>query len=440
MKRTLAILISMLAMLLFASTLVHYYPQATDHAPQLTTTSHPVLWVTSDTHFIAPSLHDQHRAWQNIEGTAAGKDMDDQPVALKAFVAAALKARPTAVVITGDVTFNGELSSAKSIARRLAPLTKAGIHLLVIPGNHDIYDGWARQYKGNRQLQTTQISPDDWRQIFHDGYANETSEDADSLSYAVNLNHDYQLLMLDDNIYTVQPATIQPTTGGRLRSSTLSWLRQQLVKAHRDGRQTLVFMHHNLYDHNQHAEGWTLENAGALRKLLADYRVPVVFSGHIHAQDITADPDGRYATKEITSASFTETPGIYGVVDLTPHHLAYHTVAQDLTPVLSAAQKKTPLAHYQRHLKHLFIDDQALPIVWQEAKDAGLQGADLRNAATFLAELNWRFFSGNDSGSPAALQQMPGYRAVMGNAHLRRRAQALLQDKNLPDHQLNLNY
>ncbi|WP_461214580.1 metallophosphoesterase [Lacticaseibacillus sp. GG6-2] len=440
MKRTLTIIFSLLAMAFFAGTLTHYYPQATDHEPQLTSARQPTLWVTSDTHFIAPSLHDQKQAWQNIEGTAAGKDLSDQATALTAFVHAALKARPAAVIITGDVTFNGELASAKSIAKRLAPLPRAGIRLLVIPGNHDIYDGWARRFKGTQQLKTDQISPEAWRQIFNDGYASEASEDADSLSYAVNLNQDYQLLMLDDNIYTVQPATIQPATAGRLRTSTLRWIRQRLNQAQHSNRQTLVFMHHNLYDHNQHADGWTLENAPALRKILADYHVPVVFSGHIHAQDISADPDGRYPTKEIVSASFAETPGIYGVVKLTKGRFDYHTVDQDLTPVLTAAQRRTHLGHYQQYLERLFKDDQALPIVWQEARDAGLKGADLRNAANFLAELNWRFFSGNDAGDPAALRKMAGYKAVMGNTKLRPRAQAMLQDKNLPDHRLSLTY
>jgi UDP-2,3-diacylglucosamine pyrophosphatase LpxH len=67
----------------------------------------------------------------------------------------------------------------------------------------------------------------------------------------------------------------------------------------------------------------------ALRKLLAEYKVPVVFSGHIHAQDISADPSKKYPTKEIVSASFSETPGIYGVVTLTKDTFSYHTQKQN---------------------------------------------------------------------------------------------------------------
>ncbi|WP_434056250.1 metallophosphoesterase [Lacticaseibacillus salsurae] len=441
MKRWVAIIVSLIAMCGFAAALAFCYPQSTDHEPVLSNESKPTLWVTSDTHFIAPSLHDHKHAWQMINGSAAGKDLYDQPIAIHAFVQEALKQKPTAVIITGDVTFNGELASAQSIAKRLEPLQNAGIHVLIIPGNHDIYDGWARKFKGKTQYKTAQISPETWRHIFHDGYQHEASEDADSLSYAINLNQNYQLLMLDDNIYTVQPSNIQPMTGGRLRPSTLNWIRKRLETAHTQHRQTLVFMHHNLYDHNAHSDGWTLNNAPALRKLLAEYKVPVVFSGHIHAQDISADPSGKSPTKEIVSASFAQTPGVYGVVTLTKDTFAYHTQKQNLTPYLTATQRTYPrLINYQRYLEKDFKESQALPIVWQEARDAGLRGDDLSNAATFLAELNWRFFSGTDSGGLATLKEMAGYKVVMGNAQLRPRAQAMLIDHNLPDRKLFLRY
>lgn len=441
MKRLVAIIASLVAMCGFAAALAFCYPQSTDHEPVLSNESKPILWVTSDTHFIAPSLHDEKHAWQLINDSAAGKDLADQPVAIHAFVQEALKQKPTAVIITGDVTLNGELASAQSIAKRLRPLQNAGIHVLIIPGNHDIYDGWARRFKGKEQYKTTQISPEAWCKIFSDGYQHEASEDADSLSYAVNLNQNYQLLMLDDNIYTVQPSNIQPMTGGRLRPSTLNWIRQRLETAKKQHRQTLVFMHHNLYDHNAHSVGWTLDNANALRKLLAEYKVPVVFSGHIHAQDISADPSKKYPTKEIVSASFSETPGIYGVVTLTKDTFSYRTQKQNLTPYLTATQRTYPrLLNYQHHLEKDFKETQALPIVWQEARDAGLRGDDLKNATTFLAELNWRFFSGNDSGGLDTLKEMAGYKVVMGNSHLRKRAQAMLIDHNLPDHRLFLRY
>lgn len=44
-------------------------------------------------------------------------------------------------MITGDLTFNGAKTSAKKFAELFAPLKKAGVALIAIPGNHDIFDG-----------------------------------------------------------------------------------------------------------------------------------------------------------------------------------------------------------------------------------------------------------------------------------------------------------
>ena len=188
----------------------------------------------------------------------------------------ALKSRPTALIITGDVTFNGEKTSAESLMHRLQPLVDHGIKVLIIPGNHDIYDGWARAYKGRQQRLTEQISPSDWRQIFHSSYEQAAAQDGNSLSYRVNLNHQYQLLLLDSNIYTIEPSNRPPNTGGKLSPQTMTWVRRQLALGARAHRKSIIFMHHNLYTHNEAVnQGYVLDNSDALKKLLTRYHVPL---------------------------------------------------------------------------------------------------------------------------------------------------------------------
>ncbi|WP_420844383.1 metallophosphoesterase [Lacticaseibacillus kribbianus] len=418
--------------------LVALAPRKASTPGALTASASPRLWVMSDTHFIAPSLHDGKKAFTEIKQSAAGKDLNYQPVALRAFVHAALKSKPTAVIITGDVTFNGELISAKSLVRRFAPLSKAGIPLLVIPGNHDIYDGWARKYQGKEQLRTPQIGPDDWRDVFSESYAHARATDPDSLSYVVALNHDYQLVMLDSNIYPVQASATNPNTGGELSDKTLSWLDRQLQAGQKAGRTSLVFMHHNLYVHNRVVHhGYVLNNTEALQKLLTRYRVPVLFSGHIHAQDIAADPAGHCATTEIVSGSFSVTPGGYGVVSLTPTSLDYRRHAVNLTPVLTKAERKNPdLVHYQRYLRGLFSGNGARLAVESLYQRKDITDKQLVAAADFLGELNRRFFAGEDSPDKAELaklRQTAGYRIAYKVPSLRRYIDTILQDHNLND-------
>lgn len=442
MKRTLGIIGSLLTMLIFAIALTVAYPkQRGGH--QLTDSPTTSIWVLSDTHFIAPSLHDNGRAFKKINQTTAGKDLYYQPVAIRALVHEALQAKPAAIVLTGDDTFNGEEVSAQSLAKRLQPLQKAGIHVLVIPGNHDIEDGWARAFKGKQQLVTNQISTTDFRRIFNDGYHNATSEDANSLSYAINLNAHYKLLMLDDNIYSSQPSNSAPTTNGRLKASTLRWLTQQLKAAKKEGRTPLVFMHHNLYPHNSRVHGgFVLNNAPAVRKLLKTYDVPVDFSGHMHAQDIERDPAGKDPTIEVVDGAFSISPSSYGVVTLAPHRLTYAKHHVNVPAVLTTKEKKNPdLLHYQRYMKRLFTQSgqemATEALVWQQ----GLTGKKLHQGVNFIGELNWRFFTGADSPADVASAKLtsdPGYKIDMANPQLREYIKSIMVDHNMPDNHLTV--
>lgn len=98
------------------------------------------IWVISDTHLIADNLHDNGQAFSQMQKTSQGKDLYYQETALSAFCRMANEKKPAAIVVTGDVTFNGERESAERFAKIFRSLKDT--KLLVIPGNHDIFDGW----------------------------------------------------------------------------------------------------------------------------------------------------------------------------------------------------------------------------------------------------------------------------------------------------------
>ena len=82
------------------------------------------FWVISDTHLIADSLHDDGQAFSQMQKTSQGKDLYYQETALSAFVRMAEEKKPAAIIVTGDVTFNGERVSAERFAEIFKPLTK----------------------------------------------------------------------------------------------------------------------------------------------------------------------------------------------------------------------------------------------------------------------------------------------------------------------------
>ncbi len=82
------------------------------------------FWVISDTHLIADSLHDEGQAFSRMQKTSQGKDLYYQETALSAFMRMAQRKNPAAIIVTGDLTFNGERVSAERFAEIFKPLRK----------------------------------------------------------------------------------------------------------------------------------------------------------------------------------------------------------------------------------------------------------------------------------------------------------------------------
>lgn len=397
------------------------------------------FWILTDVHFLAPELHDDGKAFAFIKGTAAGKDLDYQQESLEAFRDKALKEKPDGVIITGDLTLNGEKVSAEKMAAILAPLKKSGIKLYCIPGNHDIHDGWARKFSGDTQERAAQISPEDFKKIFPDGYQDALATAPDDLCYSLSINRQYRFLMLDSNVYTRDDSSAQPVTRGQLRESTLTWLKEQLEETKKAGQHALLFIHHNLLEHNPLVnKGYVLDNAAEVKELLKDYDVPAVFSGHIHAQDIMAENK----LTEIVTSSYAIIDHGYGVLHLAPAKITYERetvsvsdwAAQKIAAVGGAA---SPLTDHNTYLRDLFLKD-GVRMTYQELMNKGIYDQKIIDpAADLVAQVNLDYFQGSDQRTTkavASLKAQAGYKTLEKDSDfLKDYLDFALQDKNLPD-------
>ena len=104
----------------------------------------PKIIIASDLHVLAKGLTDG--------GAVFTKKMDDGKTTLysgeivEAFLDEVLVERPDALVLSGDLTFEGERLSHLELAGMLKKVQDAGIQVLAIPGNHDINNPRASAY------------------------------------------------------------------------------------------------------------------------------------------------------------------------------------------------------------------------------------------------------------------------------------------------------
>ena len=107
-----------------------------------------------------------------------------------ALIEAAVEAeKPDLVVLTGDLSFNGEKGSHQKLAQKLEQLREKNIQVAVIPGNHDIDNIYTKGYGQDDYFDVDNINAKDFQDIYQNlGYHLATSKHDESLSYRIDLN------------------------------------------------------------------------------------------------------------------------------------------------------------------------------------------------------------------------------------------------------------
>ena len=353
------------------------------------------FWVISDTHLIADSLHDDGQAFSQMQKTSQGKDLYYQETALSAFVRMAEEKKPAAIIVTGDVTFNGERVSAERFAEIFKPLTKT--KLLVLPGNHDIYDGWAREFHGKKQYYAGQISPRMWRNIFRTSYETAVSVDNSSLAYSVQLNPDYLLILADSNDYGKEESSTAPATAGFLGKEQRKWIKEQLQYTSQNNLRVIFCMHYNLYAHNPAVnKGYVVDDYRELRKLLAQYNVKLVFSGHIHAQNIMSPQNSCPAT-EVVTACFCSNDQGYGVVKVSPKEISYTCHHFKMKDYLTDKEKRNwTLTHFHDYLENIQLGTISAELMQEDLYRNHDDLKSVRQMGRLFGEMNYHFFTGKN--------------------------------------------
>lgn len=264
-----------------------------------------VIWIASDLHFLSPNLSDGGEMFiRTVEG-GDGKMVGNSEEIVDAFFAEVLEQKPDALILSGDLTFNGEQESLEALADKLDRLQIAGIPVLVISGNHDIEYPYAGRYVGEQVEAAEPISETDFKDICGAfGYAAAVRKDRDSFSYLYLLAEDQGVLLLDSN--TVK-------SPGEVSDETLKWMEEQLRWAREKGMEIISISHQNVLPQNDLlSAGFVMNNHGKVFGLLEKYGVKTHFSGHSHIWHSKT----KNGLTDAAIGSLTVTPLGYGVVKI----------------------------------------------------------------------------------------------------------------------------
>lgn len=372
------------------------------------------FFVATDIHYLSDKINDGGKAFKEFVDSGDGKQLYYIDEILEAFIFDIERKNPNVLIISGDLTNNGEEDSHIDFAKKLKKIEEKGTSVYVIPGNHDISNPWVRGFKEEHQYVVDSINEEDFSEIYSEfGYQEAVSKDKESLSYLAAPSEDIWLLMLDTSKYKNNEKLGYPQTDGEFSPSTLDWIRESHELAKEKGATILTVMHHNLLNHSDVIQrGFTLNNNEEALELFQDYNVNLSLSGHIHVQDISSTQKGERKVYDIATGSMAVNPHQYGVIsyDYENHSLDYQTSNVE---VEYWSIEKEIQDHYLQNFTDYaeeFFAEFAYEMAYEnlQSEDQFSEG-EKKAMAEIMRTLNVRYFAGTEHLNSNDLFSKEGY-------------------------------
>lgn len=259
------------------------------------------IGVMSDTHYFSESLYGAGEDFTTAMNSDR-KMLKESGAIIDSTLREMVKDKPDVVMISGDLTKDGEETNHRELAEKLEEAQKKlpDTKFYVINGNHDINNPNGKDFSSGSAQDADTTTVEEFREIYKDfGYGKDTEQykpdgiDAGSLSYVAHPADGYTLIAVDSCKYSAdQTASGQDIqeTGGVIGEDLLNWISKEAQKAKENGDVVMVLEHHGVVPHFSEEpvvmKDYLVDNYEVVQQTYADTGVSYVFTGHMHANDI----------------------------------------------------------------------------------------------------------------------------------------------------------
>lgn len=403
------------------------------------------FFVTSDIHYLGKSLTDRGNAFQDYVSNGDGKQLDDIDEIVSTLSYEIKNKKPEVLIISGDLTNNGEKDGHLELSKRLKEIEDSGTEVFVIPGNHDILNRMASSFDGDDQYTVDNISSKEFSEIYGDfGYKEAVSRDKDTLSYLAAPSEDIWLLMIDTSQYKDNLNSPFPRGDGEISKDTFKWIKKCSTLAKKNGAQIITVMHHNLFDHSEVLQkGYTLNNSKEAMEVFDKLGLNLIFSGHIHAQDIRSNKKGENTTYDIASGSLAVYPQQYGILKYSSKDSAldYSTSRLDVESWATATKAERKSLYNFKSNSEKFFGQVAYDRSYKQLMQAGGYSKEQINLMSETKKLlNLRYFAGTESLNSKDVINSEGYNLWTKSAEGFQRdyIKSMITDKDTDDNNLHI--
>ncbi len=377
------------------------------------------FYITNDIHYVSDLLTDHGEAFQYFYTKGDGKQVEYIDEIMDAFSEDISKNKPEVLIISGDLTSNGEKVNHLELAKKLKEIENGGTAVYVVPGNHDILNPYARSFSGDKQYVTDYITKEDFSTIYSEfGYQEAISRDQETLSYLAAPTKEVWLLMLDTAIYEYNLGLGFPATDGRISQNTLDWISECSKLAQEKGATIVTDMHHNILHHSEVIRtGYTLNDNEAALKAFKENYLNLVLSGHIHIQDISSDQRDTIPLYDIVTNALSVNPHQYGILQYNAKDKSfdYSTAKVDVEGwAVKNKEKDENLLRFTEYAEEYFGSYAYNRMYGRLTDDLGLTEQEKITISKTMALLNVRYFAGIENEAADQILNSEGYQLMLG--------------------------
>ena len=252
-----------------------------------------------------------------------------------------LRTAPDSILISGDLTLNGEKKNAENLSVKLNDFSselKGGIY--VVNGNHDINNSHAVEFTNGEVIPAERMNTDEFRDIFRNfgygensrffnGKAGDEVRNSGELSYVTEICDGVTLIVLDGGCYSNDKSrqySAAQKTGGEISPELLEWAASESKAASEKGDLVLAMCHYSVIPHMDqnnkltaaYSSNYVIPDWQKTAETLADAGTAAVFTGHYHGNDISSYTSKNGNTiYDIQTASIVNYPVNWRSIDIT---------------------------------------------------------------------------------------------------------------------------
>lgn len=263
---------------------------------------------------------------------------------------------PEIVLISGDLTNNGEYTSHEEMRELLRQLQARGKNVFVTTATHD-YRQNENAYGYDENHNQVPV-PAFTREMLYDYYTEFSFDKAlsvhmPSMCYTAQLADGYRLLALNDD---------HGKDHAGYDDDCLKWIEEQVELAHKDNQFIVAMTHHPVLTpsplYKIIGPRDLLEDGEERAKQFADMGIPCIFTGHSHIQNITSIKSEKgNVCYDVSTSALVGFPPYYRHATINPDERKISVSSVLIKDVPGLDTEGMPLSDYTKKLFLGVVED-----------------------------------------------------------------------------------